>query len=64
MSVVILDDADDKPLVIDQPEENLDPKSIYDDLLTAQRLKTGRRRRFSARAAGSGREQLPYREPE
>ncbi|BAV53049.1 Putative uncharacterized protein (plasmid) [Mesorhizobium loti] len=28
-----LDDADDKPLVIDQPEENLDPKSIYDELV-------------------------------
>jgi len=27
-----LDDADDRPLVIDQPEENLDPKSIYDEL--------------------------------
>jgi energy-coupling factor transporter ATP-binding protein EcfA2 len=28
-----LDDADDKPLIIDQPEENLDPKSIYDELV-------------------------------
>ena len=28
-----LDDADDRPLVIDQPEENLDPKSIYDELV-------------------------------
>lgn len=29
-----LDDADDRPLIIDQPEENLDPKSIYDELVT------------------------------
>jgi hypothetical protein len=28
-----LDDADDRPLIIDQPEENLDPKSIFDDLV-------------------------------
>lgn len=28
-----LDDADDKPLIVDQPEENLDPKSIYDELV-------------------------------
>ena len=28
-----LDDADDRPLIIDQPEENLDPKSIYDELI-------------------------------
>jgi predicted ATPase len=28
-----LDDADDRPLVIDQPEENLDPKSIFDELV-------------------------------
>ncbi|MFW9268755.1 TrlF family AAA-like ATPase [Pseudomonas sp. NR3] len=28
-----LDDADTKPLIIDQPEENLDPKSINDDLV-------------------------------
>jgi hypothetical protein len=28
-----LDDADDWPLIIDQPEENLDPKSIYDELV-------------------------------
>ncbi len=26
-------DADDRPLIIDQPEENLDPKSIYDELV-------------------------------
>ena len=28
-----LDDNDDRPLLIDQPEENLDPKSIYDELV-------------------------------
>ena len=29
-----LDNADTRPLIIDQPEENLDPKSIYDDLVS------------------------------
>lgn len=29
-----LDGADSRPLIIDQPEENLDPKSIYDDLVS------------------------------
>lgn len=28
-----LDNTDDRPLIIDQPEENLDPKSIYDELV-------------------------------
>lgn len=28
-----IDRDDDRPLVIDQPEENLDPKSIYEDLV-------------------------------
>lgn len=28
-----LDDADDRPLIIDQPEENLDPQSIYAELV-------------------------------
>ncbi|TVQ57226.1 MAG: ATP-binding protein [Phycisphaerales bacterium] len=28
-----LDDADDRPLIIDQPEENLDPESIYQELV-------------------------------
>ena len=28
-----LDDADGRPLVIDQPEENLDPKSVYEELV-------------------------------
>lgn len=29
-----LDDMDDRPLIIDQPEENLDPKSVFDELVT------------------------------
>lgn len=29
-----LDDADDRPLIIDQPEENLDPRSVYDELVS------------------------------
>jgi hypothetical protein len=28
-----LDDGDNRPLVIDQPEENLDPKSVFDELV-------------------------------
>jgi len=28
-----VDREDDRPLIIDQPEENLDPKSIYDELV-------------------------------
>lgn len=28
-----LDETDDRPLIIDQPEENLDPKSVYDELV-------------------------------
>lgn len=28
-----LDRSDDRPLTIDQPEENLDPKSIFDELV-------------------------------
>jgi hypothetical protein len=28
-----LDNSDDRPLVIDQPEENLDPKSIHEELV-------------------------------
>ena len=30
---LVLDTVDDRPLIIDQPEENLDPKSIYDELV-------------------------------
>jgi len=40
---VAVDTDDDRPLIIDQPEENLDPKSIYDDLV--DRFKTARLRR-------------------
>jgi hypothetical protein len=29
-----IDRDDDRPLIIDQPEENLDPKSIFDELVT------------------------------
>ena len=29
-----LDNADDRPLIIDQPEENLDPKSVFDELVS------------------------------
>ena len=29
-----LDDMDDRPLIIDQPEENLDPKSVFDELVS------------------------------
>jgi ABC-type lipoprotein export system ATPase subunit len=29
-----LDDANDRPLIIDQPEENLDPQSVFDDLVS------------------------------
>ncbi|MET4751215.1 energy-coupling factor transporter ATP-binding protein EcfA2 [Bradyrhizobium sp. RT11b] len=28
-----LDDSDNRPLIIDQPEENLDPKSVFDELV-------------------------------
>jgi hypothetical protein len=28
-----LDDSDDRPLIINQPEENLDPKSVFDELV-------------------------------
>lgn len=28
-----LDDSDDRPLIIDQPEENLDPKSVFNELV-------------------------------
>jgi hypothetical protein len=40
---VVVDTDDDRPLIIDQPEENLDPKSIYEDLVG--RFKTARLRR-------------------
>ena len=28
-----IDQEDDRPLIVDQPEENLDPKSIFDELV-------------------------------
>ena len=28
-----LDETDDRPLIIDQPEENLDPKSVFEELV-------------------------------
>lgn len=40
---VAVDTEDDRPLIIDQPEENLDPKSIYEDLV--ERFKAARMRR-------------------
>ena len=38
-----LDEADDRPLIIDQPEENLDPKSVYDELVPLFRAAKARR---------------------
>lgn len=38
-----IDSDDDRPLVIDQPEENLDPRSIYDELV--QRFREAKMRR-------------------
>ncbi|MBL8921731.1 MAG: AAA family ATPase [Myxococcaceae bacterium] len=38
-----LDDADNRPLVIDQPEENLDPKSVYGELVGFFRSASQRR---------------------
>ena len=38
-----LDTTDDRPIVIDQPEENLDPKSVFTDLLRF--FKEARKRR-------------------
>lgn len=38
-----LDDADDRPLIIDQPEENLDPESIYLELVGLFREAKSRR---------------------
>lgn len=40
---VAVDMDDDRPLIIDQPEENLDPKSIYEDLV--ERFKAASLRR-------------------
>lgn len=38
-----IDQTDDRPLIIDQPEENLDPKSVFDELV--ERFKETRLRR-------------------
>jgi hypothetical protein len=38
-----IDRSDDRPLVIDQPEENLDPKSVFDELVERFRETRGRR---------------------
>lgn len=38
-----LDSSDDRPLIIDQPEENLDPKSIFDELVGRFRSTRSRR---------------------
>lgn len=38
-----IDRSDTRPLIIDQPEENLDPKSVFDELVT--RFRAARRRR-------------------
>lgn len=38
-----IDLEDDRPLIIDQPEENLDPRSIYDELVTLFREAKRRR---------------------
>jgi len=38
-----LDDADDRPLIIDQPEENLDPKSVFDELVALFTAAKGKR---------------------
>lgn len=38
-----IDEEDDRPLIIDQPEENLDPQSIYDELVGRFRVAKNRR---------------------
>jgi energy-coupling factor transporter ATP-binding protein EcfA2 len=38
-----IDESDDRPLIIDQPEENLDPKSVFDELVERFREARGRR---------------------
>ncbi|SDK54985.1 AAA domain-containing protein, putative AbiEii toxin, Type IV TA system [Nocardioides sp. YR527] len=40
-----VDQTDDRPLIIDQPEENLDPKSIFDELV-GRFVETRRRRQI------------------
>ena len=38
-----IDEEDDRPLIIDQPEENLDPQSIFDELVSRFRIAKQRR---------------------
>jgi len=38
-----IDDEDDRPLIIDQPEENLDPQSVFDELVSRFRIAKKRR---------------------
>lgn len=38
-----IDSEDDRPLIIDQPEENLDPQSVFDELVT--RFREAKKRR-------------------
>lgn len=40
-----VDQSDDRPLIIDQPEENLDPKSIFNELV-GRFIETRRRRQI------------------
>jgi ABC-type lipoprotein export system ATPase subunit len=40
---LVLDKSDLRPLIIDQPEENLDPKSVFDELVPHFREARGRR---------------------
>ena len=40
---LVIDRSDRRPLLIDQPEENLDPKSVFDDLVPHFRLARHRR---------------------
>jgi energy-coupling factor transporter ATP-binding protein EcfA2 len=38
-----VDQSETDPLIIDQPEENLDPESVYDELVTLFRRASARR---------------------
>lgn len=40
---LVLDQHDERPLIIDQPEENLDPKSVFDELVPHFRAARARR---------------------
>ena len=41
-----LDDADDRPLIIDQPEENLDPQSVFHELVPLFKIAKTKRQVF------------------